>query len=261
MNEQPTLEGLVASLGGEPASVEEPTPEEQPPNPEVPAEEEAPPADPAAIPEEDKGAPEQEPAPQPADPTAKEAFIYMRKQNKRMSDMLKGVAGVLGLENVNMDDENQLLEALQQKVVTEQSAKSNIPVEFLQEFQAMKAREQQVLASQREHDTAIGLQTLQTKYGLKQEELNTFVQGLVREGMNPLVEPVNLLQEYQKRNFDAIVAKEVAKAVAAEQTRASRASTQGSTPGNQSGSGALPGDTGKIENVRDLEAWLKANTK
>lgn len=259
--EEPTLEGLVASLGG---AVETPAPEPEatPPEPEATPPVETPAAEDGAAPDGTEATPATAAAPAAhPDAAAREAFIHMRKQNKRMSDVLKNVAGVIGVENVNVDDENQLLEALQQKIVTEQSAKSNIPVEFLQEFQALKAREQQVLASQREHDTAIGLQTLQNKYGLKQEELNSFVQDLVRENMNPLTTTMNLIQEYQRRNFDTIVAKEAAKAVAAEQTRASKASTHSTNPGSQSGSGAAPGDTGKVENVRDLESWLKANSK
>lgn len=276
MDEAPeiTLEDMVAQLGGKPPSEEEPPVDEGSQNPpgeeeanidvnanidaNTPPNEEEPPADTDPKPDAQQ---QQQQKKQPPEAKAREAFVYMRQQNKRMSDALKGVADVLGLEDINLDDENQLLEAVQQSVLAKQAEKQSIPVEFLQEFQNLKARDLQREAQQREQETAVGLQTIQTKYGLQQEELNAFVKELFDNGVNPLAQSVNLVQEYQKRHFEDIVAKEVSKAVAAEQQRASKAATHSSNPGNKTGANVGLGETGKVESVRDLEAWLKANNQ
>lgn len=262
MVEQPdiTLDDMVSQLGGTPAEPEadvKPEPELEgkavetetvPENTEEPAAE-----------EEDKAPEDKAGKQKPADTKAQEAFVYMRQQNKRMVNALKGVADVLGLQDVDLNDENKLLEAVQQKVTVNQAEKQNVPVALLQELQDLKAKNMQATAQRREHETAVGLQTLKTKYDLQQEELNEFVKELISSGINPLQQSVNLTQEYQSRHFDEIVSKEVAKAVAAEQQRATKATTHGSNPGNKTGAHRGVGETGKVENVRDLEAWLRSN--
>lgn len=256
-----TLEDMVSQLGGSPPSDEPAADTETDPAPEAETE---PVADAAtteepATEEADKAPEDKTSKPKNVDTKAQEAFVYMRQQNKRMVNALKGVADVLGLENVDINDENKLLEAVQQKITANQAEKQNIPVEFLEEFQSLKAKEIQATARQREHETAVGLQSLQSKYSLTQTELNDYVKELISSGINPLQQSVNLVQEYQSRHFDGIVTKEVEKAVAAEQQRSSKAATHSSNPGNKTGARGSVGDTGKVENVRELEAWLKSN--
>lgn len=261
MNEIPeiTLDDMVAQLGGSPAPADEP-PAVETPAVETPAAEasvvETPAVETPAAPKEPEA-----PAAQQPDNKVQQAFAAMRVQNKQMTDTLKGVAGVLGLETIP-EDSNQLLDALQQKIIASQAQQQNVPVELLTRLNQLEQRDQQRNAQQFESEAALGFQTLQNKYSLTQSELNKFAEELVAAGKSPLMQNVNMLVEYQTMHFEELQAKAVAKAIADEQERVSKANQHSSNPGSTSGAGGTGvGDTGKVNTVHDLENWFKSQSK
>ena len=267
MNEIPeiTLDDMVAQLGGSPApAVDDPPPAApEPTAPATPAEP-APVATEPTVPTEPTApvipAEPATPAQQP-DNKVQQAFAAMRVQNKQMTDTLKGVAGVLGLETIP-EDSTQLLEALQQKIIASEAQKQNVPVEMLTRLSQLEQRDQMRNAQQLESEAALGFQALQTKFALNQEELNQFAEDLVKAGKSPLLQSVDMVQEYKLLHFEDLQAKAVAKAIADEQERSSKANQHGSNPGSTSGAGGTGvGDTGKVSNVRELENWFKNQPK
>ena len=260
MNEQPeiTLDDMVSQLGGSPAPAVE-TPAVETPAVETPAVEtpavETPAAPVVETPATSK--PPETPAVQQPDNKVQQAFAAMRVQNKQMTDTLKGVAGVLGLETIP-EDSTQLLEALQQKIVASQAVKQGVPVEMLTRLNQLEQRDQVRVAQQLESEAALGFQALQNKFTLSQEELNKFAQELVAAGKSPLTQSVNMVQEYQTLHFEELQAKAVAKAIAEEQERSSKANQHSSNPGSTTGAGGTGvGDTGKVNTVHELENWFK----
>lgn len=245
MEDSITLEDMVTQLNG--ATEEEPEEESQDvvdnPEEETPAAEE----------EEE---PEEDPEPPIQDDKAQQAFIHMRQQNKKYADMLKGVAGVLGLEG-DVSDEQALLTALQTKVAEKEAEKNNIPVELYQRLRLLEERDQEFTALQRQQAVAAGFETVKKQFNLTQEELNAFAETLVQNGKNPLSTDLNLVNEYKVINYDRLVQKAADEAVAAEQARAAKAGNNSTTPSDKNGKPPETGDQ-KVNSVRDLENFFRS---
>lgn len=268
-----TLDEMIEQLGGTP------TPDADPPANTDPT--------PAPAPANDDPAPAPAPAPAPntagtepnaqqpsnetppakteeqppnlPDQKAQQAFVFMRQQNKRMSDTLRGIASLVGVDPTAANDENKLMEALQAKITEQQARDQNVPVELLQRLQHLEARDKMYTAREREQAAALGFQRLKDTYGLSQTQLNQFAQQLVASGKNPLTDAIDLEREYKLLNFDKLVEDAVNKAVAAERNRAANAANHSTTPSNTQG--GLPGNTGTVKNVHELNEWLKANVQ
>ncbi len=243
----PTLEGLIEALGGpanateaevvetttettaEPEGTTEPTTEETPP----PTEEN----------------------PIPADPKAQQAFIHMRQQNKQYSNIVKGVASVLGIDN---PDENAIMEALNQRIMANEAQKNGVPPELYARLQQLEQRDAEYTALQKQQQVAAGFEAVKTQFGLDQAGLDKFAVELVKAGKNPLVDNVNLIEAYKLMHFEELQQKAIAKAIADEQRRSATAANHSSTPDNRTGGGPT-GEQGKVNNVRDLERFLIEN--
>ena len=214
-----TVADMVTQLGGTPPEPEPtPAPATDPvePNP-------APTADPTPAPAADPNAPtapapaaQQQPIPEPTQQfvqnKANEAFASLRVQNKQLTDTLKGVAGILGIQDTY--DEQTILQALQQKVIESQAQQQHVPVELLQKVQYLEQRDQQYTAMQRQTAVEQGFQEIKTKYNLNDQQLNEFATGLIQNNLNPLEKDVDLMKEYQNMHFDELLQAAVAKAVA-----------------------------------------------
>lgn len=247
-----TVDELVTALGGTPA--EEPEDQVETSSEETQAteeehkEEDNSTAQEASKEEENAGA---------AYNKQQQAFIHMRQENKRQSDLLKGVAELLG---VDTHDDTKLLEALQYKITESQAQKQNVPVELLQRMNVLEAQNRAYHAEQRQRDLAIGMQRVMTTFNLNQEQLNKFAQDLIKEGINPLEKEVDFVREYKLMHFDEVVNKAREDAVAAEQARAAKAANSSSKPGKKTGGPEQGADDQKVNSVRDLEAWFKNNS-
>lgn len=258
-----TIEDMAAQLGGgteptpapttDPAPATDPTPAPAA-NPEPSATDPAPVTDPA------------NPTPAPTEPTqqftqnkASEAFANMRIQNKQMAETLKGVAGVLGIQDTT--DDQAILTALQQKVLESQAQEQHVPVELLQEVQYLKQRDQQYTAMQRQATVEQGFQEIRTKYNLNDQQLNEFATSLIQSNLNPLEKDVDLMKEYRNMHFEDLIQDAVNKAVANEQSRAATATQTSTNPGSQQANAAAPGAPAKINSVRDLATWFNDQNK
>ena len=181
----------------------------------------------------------------------------MRQQNKKFADTLKGIAGVLGIEG-NVEDEQNLLAALQTKIAENEAKQNNVPVELYQRLKQLEERDQEYTAFQRQQIVATGFETVKKQFGLTQEELNSFAEALVQRGKNPLNTDLNLVDEYKVLNYEVLQQKAIADAIAAEQARAAKASTQSTVPSSQTGQAPDSGDQ-KVSSVRELENFFRAN--
>ena len=261
-----TVADMVTQLGGTPPEPEPtPAPATDPvdPNP-------APATDPTPAPAVDPNAPtapapaaQQQPIPEPTQQftqnKANEAFASLRVQNKQLTDTLKGVAGILGIQDTY--DEQTILQALQQKVIESQAQQQHVPVELLQKVQYLEQRDQQYTAMQRQTAVEQGFQEIRTKYNLSDQQLNEFATGLIQNNLNPLEKDVDLMKEYQNMHFDELLQAAVAKAVADEQSRAAAAAQTSTNPGSQQNNTAAPGAPTQINNVRDLATWFNDHNK
>ena len=261
-----TLEDMAAQLGGgtepTPAPVTDPAPATDPTpapvvNPEPTVTDPAPVTDPA----------NPAPAPTTTEPAAQqftqnkanEAFANMRIQNKQMAETLKGVAGILGIQDTT--DDQAILTALQQKVLESQAQEQHVPVELLQEVQYLKQRDQQYTAMQRQSTVEQGFQEIRTKYNLTDQQLNEFATSLIQSNLNPLEKDVDLMKEYRNMHFEDLIQDAVTKAVANEQSRAATATQTSTNPGSQQANAAAPGAPAKINSVRDLQTWFNDQNK
>ena len=130
-----TVADMVTQLGGTPPEPEptpapatDPAPAPADPNPN-PNPTPAPAVDPNA-PTAPAPAAQQQPIPEPTQQftqnKANEAFASLRVQNKQLTDTLKGVAGILGVQDTY--DEQTILQALQQPVRRRRQRLRPVPV-------------------------------------------------------------------------------------------------------------------------------------
>lgn len=246
MEDNITLDDMVEQLGGTPEPVVEPVVTEPAAEPVVTEPVVQPVTEPAA-----------EPQQTPAVDKSQQAFINMRQQNKKYSDMLKGIAGVLGVEGDHSDEAN-ILAALQSKITANEAKQNNVPVEMYERLKQLEQRDQEYTAVQTQQRVASGFEAVKNQFSLTQPELNTFAEDLVKSGRNPLEANLDLVSEYKAMYFDKLVQKAADAAIAAEQERASKANTQSTKPSNKTGNN--PTETGdqKVGNVRELENWLRS---
>ena len=244
--------------GGSPApAVEQPAPAVEQPAVEQPAVEQPAIEQPAV----------EQPAPAVEQPTpnavpivplqqkqAQEAFATMRIQNKQMNETLKGVASLLGIEGAVEQD--ALMTALQTKILENQAKTQNVPVELLQRLQTQEQQLAQFTSQQRQHNIEVGFATVKDTYKLEPAQVNKFAEDLIANGLNPFTQDVDMVKAYRDIHFDDIVAAKIQEAVIAEQARAAAAATNGSNPGNQQGSQQQGDNISKVNNVRDLDAWM-----
>ena len=253
METVPTLDGLLSGLGIQP---QDPAPAGDPPAGDPPPAE-PPNTDPAPAPGGNEPPPAEPQQPQ-IDQKTKEAFAQMRIQNKKYASTIKGVAGILGVDENT--PEEKLLEALQQKIVADKAQKQNVPEELYKRLMTLESNEEQRQALLREQQAALGFQALQTKFGLDQNQLNAFAQELVAAGKNPFQMEVDMIREYRDMHYDDLMQQAIEKALSDERERAAKASTQATTPGTQQGGKGDPAPD-KVNSVRDLNNWFNSQMK
>ena len=253
METEITLDEMITELGGTPSATLETPPAE------TPAETDTPDTSTAQTP------PETPPTtdPQTTDPKpdrTQQAFAAMRVQNKKYNDTLKGVANVLGIDPNVVGDEAKLLAALQEKIVATQAQQQNVPVELLTRLQQLEERDRTYTAEQRKSEAAVGFQRVQETFKLTQPQLNSFAEELIQNGINPLEQSTDLIKQYKLFHYDELIQQAEQRAIAAEQARAAKASSQATTPNGKQGAGST-GESAKVNSVHALEAWLEANVK
>lgn len=216
--------------------------------PEKPSEE-TPADDKEAQPNESEG------TQQPQQPTAEDkrnyAFGKMRTEITQLTELLGKVAKANGVEYTDSKD---LVAKLSDDAIQKMAQRQNVPVEILQELEALRQDSEQLKAQQRRDAAAIGFQQVMDTYNLTQDQLKQFAVELDNQGKNPFEQPIDLLAEYKIMHYDDILQAAVKSAVEEALKKDSAANQSSSTPAQQQGGNG--GDNQKITTIAGLTALL-----
>jgi hypothetical protein len=179
------------------------------------------------------------------------AFGQMRTQINQLTELLGKVAKANGVEYTDSKD---LVAKLNDDTIQKMAQKQNVPVELLQELDALKRDSEQLKAQQRRDAAAIGFQQVMDTYHLTQDQLKDFAVELDNKGKNPFEQPIDLLAEYKMMHYDDILQAAVKSAVEEALKKDSAANQSSSTPAQQQGGNG--GENQKITTVAGLTALL-----
>lgn len=193
--------------------------------------------------------------PKPDNKQAK-AWAEMRVQNKNYEKILKGVAGVLGVDGTNPDT---MLQALNDKVNEAQAKAQGVPKELLERLNQLEERDKMFEQEEIKRNAYLGFQNLKNDFGLDDKALSSFADELIQEGLNPFEQHVDIETAFIKTHYKDLITQAEERGIKREQERAAKANTQGSTPNNKNGQD--PGGVQKINNIADLNKWYDSVSK
>lgn len=179
------------------------------------------------------------------------AFGKMRTEINQLTDLLGKVAKANGVE---YSDSKDLVAKLNDDAIQKMAQRQNIPVEILQELEALRRDSEQFKAQQRKDAAAIGFQKVMDTYKLTQDQLKDFAVELDRQGKNPFEQNIDLMAEYKMLHYDDILNAAVKKAVEEALKKDSAANQSSSTPAQQQGGSG--GENQKVTTVAGLTALL-----
>ena len=181
------------------------------------------------------------------------AFAQLRTQVKQQSELIKQLGEAIGLEKGT--DVNTIADKVKEVLLLKQSKDTNIPVEFLKQFDEMKTIINENKTLKLQQDLTNSLNALSEKYALSEEQLLAFTDELIKQGKNPFdgVE-VDLESEYLKLHHSEIVQKAVDDALKADKDRRKKADNHAAnTP---PGKGGDDDTVEEITTVSDLEKYF-----
>ena len=181
------------------------------------------------------------------------AFAQLRTQVKQQSELIKQLGEAIGLEKGT--DVNTIADKVKEVLLLKQSKDTNIPVEFLKQFEEMKTIINENKTLKLQQDLTNSLNALSDKYALSEEELLAFTDDLIKQGKNPFdgVE-VDLESEYLKLHHSEIVQKAVEDALKADKDRRKKADNHAAnTP---PGKGGDDDAVEEITTVSDLDKYF-----
>ena len=181
------------------------------------------------------------------------AFAQLRTQVKQQSDLIKQLGEAIGLEKGT--DVNTIADKVKEVLLLKQSKDTNIPVEFLKQFDEMKTIINENKTLKLQQDLTNSLNALSEKYALSEEQLLAFTDELIKQGKNPFdgVE-VDLESEYLKLHHSEIVQKAVDDALKADKDRRKKAENHAAnTP---PGKGGDDDTVEEITTVSDLDKYF-----
>lgn len=179
------------------------------------------------------------------------AFGKMRTEISQLTELLGKVAKANGVEYTDSKD---LVAKLNDDAIQKMAQRQNVPVEILQELDALRRDSELFKAQQRKDAAAIGFQRVMDTYNLTQEQLKAFAVELDQKGKNPFEQNIDLMEEYKILHYDDILNAAVKKAVEEALKKDSAANQSSSTPGQQQG--GTGGEQQKITTVAGLTALL-----
>lgn len=212
--------------------------------------------------EEEEG--EEEPEPEEpqkpkADAKMNYKFAQLRQQNKELTNVLKDVGSILGLENVS--DSSAIVEAVKQAVLEQKAKNQGIPVETLQKITQLENLVEENNRIKLEKDTTQSFQELIDEFSLSTDQINEFTQYLIENDLNPLEgKAVDIKAEYLKLHWAEMLTAAKDSAVQAENERREKAKNHagGAAPSKK---GGLDNKEGyEISSMADLDAFLKKQT-
>ena len=181
------------------------------------------------------------------------AFAQLRTQVKQQSELIKQLGEAIGLEKGT--DVNTIADKVKEVLLLKQSKDTNIPVEFLKQFEEMKTIINENKTLKLQQDLTNSLNALSDKYSLSEEELLAFTDDLIKQGKNPFdgIE-VDLESEYLKLHHSEIVQKAVDDALKADKDRRKKADNHAAnTP---PGKGGDDDAVDEITTVSDLDKYF-----
>lgn len=179
------------------------------------------------------------------------AFAQMRVQNKLMGDMLAKVAQANGIQYTTTDD---LLQKLNDDVLTKQAAAQGVDPELLKRLDTLE-RNNQAYAQQQTQDRLVrDFESLQQEFGLSGDDLQKFALELDRSGIP--AESINVRNEYMSRHLDSIIQARTDAAVQAALGRDAKATEQSTKPNGSGTVGSNDLQSTQINSVADLRAVL-----
>lgn len=181
------------------------------------------------------------------------AFAQLRTQVKQQSDLIKQLGEAIGLEKGT--DVNTIADKVKEVLLLKQSKDTNIPVEFLKQFEEMKTIINENKTLKLQQDLTNSLNALSDKYSLSEEELLAFTDDLIKQGKNPFDGvDVDLESEYLKLHHSEIVQKAVEDALKADKDRRKKADNHAAnTP---PGKGGDDDTVDEITTVSDLDKYF-----
>lgn len=183
------------------------------------------------------------------------AFAQMRVENKKYQNMMKDIASLLGVQDSNPDN---IMNAMQEKIVNAQARQQGIPTELAQRLAQLENANREFTLGEIRRNAYLGFQQIKDTFGLDDTSLNQFADTLVASGLNPFEQQVDLVSEYKLRNFDMLIKQAEERGAKAEAERSSRASSQSTTPNTRQG--IQESERGKIiTSIADLTKWLEDN--
>ena len=181
------------------------------------------------------------------------AFAQLRTQVKQQSDLIKQLGEAIGLEKGT--DVNTIADKVKEVLLLKQSKDTNIPVEFLKQFDEMKTIINENKTLKLQQDLTNSLNALSEKYALSEEQLLAFTDELIKQGKNPFDGvDVDLESEYLKLHHSEIVQKAVDDALKADKDRRKKADNHAAnTPPGKGGDDEA---VEEITTVSDLDKYF-----
>ena len=264
MNNEPTVQDFVDIFGlstetpadppapaGDPPAPQDPPAGDPNPNPN-PNPGGDPPADPPADPNPaDPPAPAEPPTP-PADDRTSRAFAEMRIQNNQYKKTLGTLASILKIDS-NLPSE-QMAQQIQNTLSGVLAKQTGVPAEMIQRLDQLEEINNKYQQERLYSKSQTELIDIRDRYKLEDKQVEDFMGELLKDGKNPLLQEIDLMQEYVNRHHEDITKKAVEDAIRAEQQRAAAAAANGTTPPAGTGGNPPTPDGTKISSVKDLDA-------
>ena len=189
---------------------------------------------------------------------ANQAFAQMRSENSSLKRLIGDIASVLGIDaNIPQD---QMHAAVQNAVIQAQAKQQNVDPALLQEISQLKQFKQQAEQQSFTTKALIGFQTVKNQFNLTDTEIDAFADALMKDGVNPFTNEVNLVSEYKLRNFDKLIAAAEKRGAAQEATRQQNVAAHSTSPNKNTGKGA-DSEPEKITSMQELTNWFDGNNK
>lgn len=193
---------------------------------------------------------------QQADSKRDHAFGQLRIQNKQQSKLLKDIGQILGIQDTSNPE--ALTKALQDKVIASQAKQQNVPEEVFRRLHNLEQDNQAYIQDRMKRTAFLGFQKIKDTFGLKNEEVTAFADELRQANLDPFTTPVDIVREYQVRNYDKLIAAAEERGAKQEAERAAKAKQHGSTPQGKEGKRRTGGE-GKISTIKELNDFLSSD--
>ena len=180
------------------------------------------------------------------------AFGQMRKENKELQNTLLKVAKAYGIDASNP---REVIEKLNQDVLTKQAEQQKVPVELLTRMQTLEEQNNAFLEAQRQQALTNGFITLATEYNLDEKALMSFASELDAAGFDLVSQDIDIVQLYKSVHADDIIAAKVKAGIEQALKKSNEADTHSTVPGKNQNAGGGGAQT-KIENMAQLNSFL-----